>query len=81
MDGENDDIRAQFLQGMSAAACTVSVVTTDGAHGRAGVTVSAMSSVSADGAAPTLLVCVHSLSPAAKTIIANGTFLRERAAR
>ena len=74
MDGENDDIRAQFLQGMSAAACTVSVVTTDGAHGRAGVTVSAMSSVSADGAAPTLLVCVHSLSPAAKTIIANGTF-------
>ncbi len=74
MDDVTPDIRAQFLQGMSAAACTVSVVTTDGAHGRAGVTVSAMSSVSADGTAPTLVVCVHNLSPAAKTIIENGSF-------
>ena len=34
-------IRDQFLEGMSHAACTVNVVTTDGAAGRAGVTVSA----------------------------------------
>ncbi len=67
-------IRAAFLEGMSRAAATVNVVTTDGPAGRAGVTVSAMSSVSADGEAPTMLVCVHHRSPAAETIIANGCF-------
>ena len=67
-------LRSQFLDGMSHAACTVSVVTTDGVAGRAGVTVSAMSSVSADGAAPTLLVCVHWQSAAAAAVIANGAF-------
>jgi hypothetical protein len=44
--------------GMSHAACTVNVVTTDGAAGRHGVTVSAMVSVSADTPQPTLLVCI-----------------------
>ncbi|MEL7465392.1 MAG: flavin reductase [Pseudomonadota bacterium] len=72
------DLRARFLEGMSRAAATVNVVTTDGAAGRAGVTVSAMSSVSADGdgegGGPTMLVCVHHMSPAAETIIANGCF-------
>ena len=72
------DLRALFLQGMSRAAATVNVVTTDGAAGRAGVTVSAMSSVSADGdgegGGPTMLVCVHHLSPAAPLIIENGCF-------
>lgn len=67
-------LRAGFLDGMSRAAATVSVVATDGPAGRAGVTVSAMSSVSADGPAPTLLVCVHHLSPAAPAIVANGAF-------
>lgn len=67
-------LRQRFLDGMSRAAATVNVVATDGAAGRAGVTVSAMSSVSADGDTPTLLVCVHHLSPAAQTIIANGAF-------
>lgn len=74
MTTEAPDLKAQFLQAMSRAAQTVNVVTTDGPAGRAGVTVSAMSSVSADGAAPTMLVCVHHLSPAAATIIANGAF-------
>ncbi len=60
----------QFLEGMSHAACTVSVITTDGPHGRAGVTVSAMTSVSADP--PTLLVCVHQLSPACRKLMDNG---------
>ncbi len=59
-----------FLEGMSHAACTVSVITTDGPGGRAGVTVSAMTSVSADP--PTLLVCVHHLSPACEKLKANG---------
>ena len=40
--------------------------------GRAGVTVSAMASVSAEG--PTLLVCVHHKSPAAAAILENGVF-------
>jgi flavin reductase (DIM6/NTAB) family NADH-FMN oxidoreductase RutF/DNA-binding transcriptional LysR family regulator len=59
---------------MSRAACTVSVVTTDGAAGRAGVTVSAMASVSADGGAPSLLVCVNHQSVAARMILENGVF-------
>jgi flavin reductase (DIM6/NTAB) family NADH-FMN oxidoreductase RutF len=67
-------IRERFLDGMSRAATTVAVVTTDGGSGRAGVTVSAMASVSADSAAPSLLVCVHRLSPAAPAILANGVF-------
>ncbi len=65
-------IRNKFLEGMSHAACTVNIVTTDGAVGRAGVTVSAMASVSADSDWPTLLVCVHHLSPAAAKIVENG---------
>ncbi len=67
-------LRDDFLDGMSRAACTVSVVTTDGAAGRAGVTVSAMASVSADGGAPSLLVCVNRQSAAAGMILENGVF-------
>ena len=59
---------------MSRAANTVSVVATDGPCGRFGVTVSAMSSVSADSELPTLLVCVHHLSPACAGILANRVF-------
>ena len=67
-------IRQQFLEGMSQTASTVNVVTTDGAGGRAGVTVSAMSSVSADTPRPSLLVCVHHMSAAAPAIVENGCF-------
>lgn len=67
-------LRAQFISGMSYAAATVNVVTTDGPAGRAGVTVSAMSPVSADTAKPTLLVCIHNESPAATAILQNGVF-------
>jgi flavin reductase (DIM6/NTAB) family NADH-FMN oxidoreductase RutF len=66
------DRRQRFLAGMSHAAATVSVVTTDGPAGRAGVTVSAMSSVSADE--PTLLACIHHQSRTAAAILANGVF-------
>jgi len=66
--------RDRFLAGMSHAACTVNIITTDGVAGRAGVTVSAMSSVTADSPKPILLVCVHKLSPAASKILENGVF-------
>jgi flavin reductase (DIM6/NTAB) family NADH-FMN oxidoreductase RutF len=66
--------RQKFLDGMSCAAATVNVVTTDGPAGRAGVTVSAMASVSADTPMPSLLVCVHHLSPVAAAIKENGVF-------
>lgn len=67
-------LRAQFLGGMSHAACTVSIVTTDGPAGRAGVTVSAMASVSAETPRPTLLVCVHHESTTAQRMHDNGVF-------
>ena len=72
----NTDIalKEAFIAAMSHAAATVNVITTDGSAGRAGVTVSAMSSVSADGDKPTLLVCVHNLSPAAPIIVENSSF-------
>ncbi|MDA7984916.1 MAG: LysR substrate-binding domain-containing protein [Alphaproteobacteria bacterium] len=68
------ELRQRFVEGMSHAASTVNIVTTDGAAGRAGVTVSAMSSVSADTPKPTLLVCVHHASAAAAKILENGVF-------
>ena len=42
--------------------------------GRAGLTVSAMTSVSADGDAPTMLVCVNKGATAAGPILSNGSF-------
>jgi len=71
---EERALRQRFLHGMSHAACTVNVVTTDGVAGRHGVTVSAMVSVSADTPRPTLLVCIHHLSPVADALLANGAF-------
>ena len=64
--------REDFIEGMSRAAQTVSVVTTDGPTGRAGVTVSAMCSVSADP--PMVLVCIHHQSRALPAIRQNATF-------
>ena len=68
------DMRARFLEAMSRAAATGNVVTTDGPAGRSGVTVSAMTPVSADGAAPTLLICLHEDSRTTPAIAANGAF-------
>jgi flavin reductase (DIM6/NTAB) family NADH-FMN oxidoreductase RutF len=67
-------LRQRFLLGMSHAACTVNVVTTDGAAGRHGITVSAMVSVSADTPQPTLLVCIHHKSAVAAALLENGVF-------
>ena len=69
-----DDLRARFLEGMSRAATFVAVATTDGDGGRAGVTVSSLTSVSADGDQPSLLACLHHQSPAAAAILKNRAF-------
>ncbi len=73
-DESTSALRQRFLSGMSHAACTVNVVTTDGVAGRHGVTVSAMVSVSADGPHPTLLICIHHRSAVATALLENGVF-------
>ncbi len=62
----------RFVAAMSGAATQVSVVTTDGAAGQFGVTVSAFSSVSAEP--PLVLVCINRRSPAIEAIEANNAF-------
>lgn len=69
-----DALRAAFVDGMSRAATSVSVVTTDGPAGRAGVTVSAMASISADGPKPTMLTCLNATSSALPFVLENGCF-------
>lgn len=68
----NQSPRATFLEAMSRVASTVSVVTTNGPAGRAGITVSSLVSVSADSSLPVLLVCIHKSSAAAPIILENG---------
>ncbi len=67
-----DDERKKFLEGMSRAAASVSVVTTAGAAGPEGMTVSSMTSVSADP--PTMLVCLRADTPAGNVVRENGVF-------
>ena len=66
--------RQRFLNAMSRAAATVNVVTTDGPAGLSGVTVSAMSSVSADAKSPIILVCLHHLGKSVPIILENASF-------
>lgn len=68
------DLRAAFVEGMSRGATFVAVATTDGEGGRAGVTVSSLTSVSADGELPSLLLCINRQSPAATAILQNRAF-------
>lgn len=67
-------MKQEFLQAMSRAAQSVCVVTTEGLAGRAGVTVSAMTSVSVDTPAPSLLICVNEQSSACDAIRTNRAF-------
>jgi flavin reductase len=71
---DSADLRAAFVEGMSRAATFVAVATTDGEGGRMGVTVSSLTSVSADGEQPSLLLCINRLSPAASAILQNRAF-------
>jgi flavin reductase (DIM6/NTAB) family NADH-FMN oxidoreductase RutF len=68
------DLRQSFVEGMARATTFVSVITTDGPGGLHGLTVSSMTSVSADGEAPSLLVCIHHKSPAVAALLQNGAF-------
>lgn len=61
-----------FRSAMSQAVTGVNIVTTDGPSGRFGLTVSAVSSVSAEP--PMLLVCVNQKSVACRAIEENGAF-------
>lgn len=65
-------VREDFVDAMSATVTGVNVVTTDGPAGRFGLTVSAMSSVSADP--PMVLACINRRSPACGALRVNGTF-------
>ncbi|MGK7651748.1 MULTISPECIES: flavin reductase family protein [unclassified Roseovarius] len=64
--------REAFIGAMRQVAATVTVVTTDGPAGRAGATVSAFTSLSADP--PSLLVCLKADSTIARAVSANGVF-------
>lgn len=68
----DEELRSSFIDGMSRVATSVTIVTTDGPAGRFGLTVSAMSSVTADP--PTLLVCVNRRNPMDAAIRGNGVF-------
>jgi flavin reductase len=68
------ELREAFLEGMSRSAASVSVVTTDGPAGRGGATVSAMTSISADGARPTMLTCLNASSSTLPLVLENGCF-------
>lgn len=70
----DNELRARFLEAMSRVAAAVTVATTDGDAGRFGVTVSSMTSVSADTERPSLLISVHHLNPACEAIRGNGRF-------
>ena len=72
---------SRFLLGMSHAACTVNVVTTDGVAGRHGVTVSAMVSVSADTPQPDAAGVHSPFEPGGGRTARERRVLRQRAAR
>jgi flavin reductase len=64
--------RNNFLSAMRQVASGVTVVTTDGISGLAGLTVSAMCSLSADP--PSLLICINRQSRAMEILRRNGVF-------
>lgn len=64
--------RAAFIAAMRQVASTVTVVTTNGAQGPAGATVSAFSSLSADP--PSVLVCLRNDSRIARAVAESGAF-------
>jgi len=65
-------LSAQFVEAMAAAASGVSIVTTGGTQGRFGLTVSALTSVSAEP--PLLLACINRKSPIVEAIMHHKFF-------
>lgn len=71
--GHADTIsRDDFVAAMRCVTSGVNVVTTDGETGRFGLTVSAMTSLSAEP--PMLLACINRNSPACAAVRVNGQF-------
>jgi flavin reductase len=63
---------ARFRDAMSRVAAAVHIVTTDGAAGLAGITATAVTSVTVEP--PMMLFCIKAASPAAERILKNGVF-------
>jgi flavin reductase len=63
---------AQFRSAMGRTASGVTVVTTDGAAGRGGVTVSSLCSLSMDP--PSVLFCLHKEARVLAALLENGVF-------
>jgi flavin reductase len=64
--------KTEYREAMSRLGTAVNIITTDGAAGLAGVTASAVCSVTDDP--PTLLVCINRLSRAHPVFLRNGIF-------
>ncbi|QIB34990.1 flavin reductase family protein [Ancylobacter pratisalsi] len=63
---------AHFRQAMGRTASGVTVVTSDGEHGRVGVTVSSLCSLSMEP--PSVLFCLHRGSRSLPVLLGNGVF-------
>ena len=63
---------AAFRHAMGRTAAGVTVVTSDGEHGRVGVTVSSLSSLSLEP--PSVLFCLHRESRCLPILLSNGVF-------
>lgn len=63
---------AKFREAMSRVTAAVHIVTTDGPAGLAGITATAVTSITAEP--PMMLFCINKASPSAQRIIANGAF-------
>lgn len=68
-----DDATSLFREGMSRVASAVHIITTDGAAGKAGLTATAVNSLSAEP--PMLLTCVKRTSSSAPILKQNGVFV------
>ena len=68
------NLKLEFLDAMSKLISSVHIVTTDGDFGKAGATVSSVTSVCVDSNSPIILCCLHKDSTAAPLIIKNECF-------
>jgi len=66
-------IADRFRETMRRTASGVAILTTDGAAGRAGITVSTLCSLSMEP--PSVVACVHRDNRALETMMANGVFV------
>ncbi|MGL4859482.1 MAG: 4-hydroxyphenylacetate 3-monooxygenase, reductase component [Enterobacteriaceae bacterium] len=67
----NDEHRLRFRDAMANLSAAVNVITTDGPHGRCGITATAVCSVT--DSPPTLLLCINRNSEMNPIFKANGT--------